>query len=91
VVNGCDDQGSIAFFASLKGTRRHTSAELELPDGARVAELKEKVARPFPRVGETWPTCCGGEPGLCLTATRRRTAVVALFPPVSGGETGRRY
>lgn len=81
---------NLLFFASLKERAGKARAELVLPDGARVAELKEQVARLYPRVGETLASL--------LVAVNQSYvfdgdpvpdgAVVALFPPVSGGGDG---
>ena len=78
------------FFATLKERAGTSRALLELPDGARVAELKEQVALVYPRVGETLAN-------LIVAVNQQYVfdgdpvpdgAVVALFPPVSGGGDG---
>lgn len=77
----------ILLFAHLKERAGQSKIELELPDGATVADLKQQIARAYPQV----------EPGLknVIVSVNQEFAFdsdllpagaeVALFPPVSGG------
>lgn len=77
----------LLFFATLKERAGQAHADLELPQGATVADLKARVAQLYP----------GVEPllGHALVSVNQTYAFdadllpdhaeVALFPPVSGG------
>jgi MoaE-MoaD fusion protein len=78
---------TVLFFATLKERAGAPRAELELEDGASVANLKAALAARFPALTPSLPTC--------LVSINRSFAFpeeqipagaeVALFPPVSGG------
>jgi molybdopterin synthase catalytic subunit len=78
---------TVLFFASLKERTGKARTSFELPEGARVADLKEKVVQAFPRVSESL--------GNLVVAVNREFAYdadllpdgaeVGIFPPVSGG------
>lgn len=77
----------VLFFASLKDRAGRGQAELDLPDGATVADLRARVAELYPAAGPLL--------GHALVAVNQeyafnddrvpQSAEVALFPPVSGG------
>lgn len=77
----------VLFFATLRDRAGVREATLDLPDGATVAALKERLAEAYPRIRESLPTT--------IVAVNREYAFdearledgdeVALFPPVSGG------
>lgn len=80
----------LLFFASLKERAGAPGAEMDLPDGARVADLKARLAQVYPRLSEALPT-------LIVAVNHQfvfdgdsipEGAEVALFPPVSGGAVG---
>jgi molybdopterin synthase catalytic subunit len=78
---------TILFFATLKELAGVRQAVIELPDEARVVDLKARVQQDFPALASSMPTT--------LTSVNREFAFdedevpdgaeVALFPPVSGG------
>jgi molybdopterin converting factor subunit 1 len=77
----------ILFFATLKDRAGRERLELELADGATVAELKARLSRDVPALTPNLPTA--------LVSRNKEFAFaedvlndgdeVALFPPVSGG------
>jgi molybdopterin converting factor subunit 1 len=78
---------TILFFAQARERAGRSRADLDLPDGARVADLPERLAREFPGVAPLLPTLALAVDGEVAPADRRLTAgaEVALLPPVSGG------
>lgn len=78
---------TVLFFASLKERTGKARTSFELPDGARVADLKAKVVEAYPRASESL--------GNLVVAVNREFAFdndvlpdgaeVGIFPPVSGG------
>lgn len=78
----------VLFFASLKDRAGQAKVDLELPDYATVADLKELVIQRFPAVAPLI--------GHALVSVNQNyaydrdlipeSAEVALFPPVSGGD-----
>jgi MoaE-MoaD fusion protein len=80
----------ILFFASLKERIGTASSELELPNDARVADLKTRTAEVFPSMA--------GVIQSALVSINQNFAFdedsltdgaeVAIFPPVSGGASG---
>lgn len=81
---------TVLFFASLKERVGITSTTLEIPQGARVADLKAILLERFPALA--------GASGSIIISVNREFAFdsdpvadgaeVGLFPPVSGGEGG---
>ena len=77
----------LLFFATLKERAGQAQAELDLPDGATVGDLKSLISERFPAVQPLL--------GHALIAVNQNyafeedilpeTAEVAIFPPVSGG------
>jgi molybdopterin synthase catalytic subunit len=79
----------LLFFATLKERAGLTQTELELPENATVADLKAELVRRFPALMPMM--------GHVLVSVNQNYAYnedpvppqaeVALFPPVSGGDT----
>jgi molybdopterin converting factor subunit 1 len=77
----------VLFFATLRERAGGRAFELEIPDGADVALLKETLVERFPNLASNR--------GTMLVAVNRDFAFddrlipagaeVAIFPPVSGG------
>lgn len=77
----------LLFFATFKEHAGRSQAELELPEGATVADLKSAVVQHYPALANLM--------GNALVAVNQNFAFnedlvpagaeVALFPPVSGG------
>ncbi|MEX1248808.1 MAG: molybdopterin converting factor subunit 1 [Anaerolineales bacterium] len=81
------NQIKILFFATLKDRAGTTKADLEIPDGTTVAELKELLFRRFPDLPKS-------KANLLVAVNKEyafdqdqipQGAEIALFPPVSGG------
>jgi molybdopterin synthase catalytic subunit len=80
----------VLFFATLRDAAGVRQAELELPDGASVGALKDRLADAYPGLGAAMATA--------LVSVNREFAFdedllpggaeVAVFPPVSGGDDG---
>jgi molybdopterin converting factor subunit 1 len=78
----------VLFFATLKDRAGVKEAQLEFPEEANVAELKERLKQEFPNLVEALDSA--------LVSVNREFAFdedsipaeaeVAIFPPVSGGE-----
>lgn len=77
----------VLFFATFRDRAGQLRAEVALPDGATVADLKERIRADFPALGELLDHA--------LIAVNQKYAFdedvlppdaeIALFPPVSGG------
>jgi molybdopterin converting factor subunit 1 len=77
----------LLFFATLRDRAGMKTAEMEVPAGTTVRQLKERLAQEYPALGPSLPSA--------LIAVNREYAAedlvlpadadVALFPPVSGG------
>lgn len=78
---------TVRLFATLKERAGTSQVTVELPEGATVSVLKEKLAEEIPALAQAL--------SLCLVAVNQEFAFaqtpldagdeVALFPPVSGG------
>lgn len=77
----------ILFFATLRDKAGAKRAELEIPDGISVGELKEKLFEKFPDLPKN-------KANLLVAINKEYAfdtekvpagAEIALFPPVSGG------
>ncbi len=78
---------TVRLFATLKDSAGANQVVVELPEGATVAALKEKLAAEIPALAQALSSC--------LVAVNQEFAFaqtplhagdeVALFPPVSGG------
>lgn len=78
---------SILFFATMKDLAGTKRAEVSLPDGSRISDLKTALVRQYPALEK-------GLPSAVVSLNREFAfdndlipdgAEVALFPPVSGG------
>jgi molybdopterin synthase catalytic subunit/molybdopterin converting factor small subunit len=74
-------------FASAGDALGATEMELELPDGSRVADLRERLDRDYPKMAPLWPRLAVAVDGrvVSLDAGLQDGVEVALLPPVSGG------
>lgn len=81
---------NLIFFAHLKEISGVHQIEVDLPDGANILDLKNRLLEVFPQFDKVLPTA--------IFAIDREFAFdedpvadgaeVAIFPPVSGGSTG---
>ena len=79
----------ILFFATLREGAGTKSAEIEIPDNAIVRRLKDQVAHDYPGLNQSM--------GTALVSINHEfafddapvpiNAEIALFPPVSGGDS----
>jgi len=78
---------SILFFAGLRDRAQTHRAELELPEGATVLDLKAAVVQKFPAVAPLLPNALisVNQQYAAETEGVPPGAEVAFFPPVSGG------
>jgi MoaE-MoaD fusion protein len=74
-------------FASAGDALGASEMALEMPDGSRVADLRERLDRDHPRLAPLWPRLAIAVDGRVVSADAPLTdgAEVALLPPVSGG------
>jgi MoaE-MoaD fusion protein len=74
-------------FASAGDALGATELELEVPDGSRVADLRVRLDREYPKLGPLWPRLALAVDGRIVSedAPLVDGAEVALLPPVSGG------
>lgn len=77
-------------FASAGDALGATELDLEMPEGSRVADLRERLDRDHPRLSPLWPRLAVAVDGRVVSADAPLTdgAEVALLPPVSGGSGG---
>jgi molybdopterin synthase catalytic subunit len=78
---------SLRLFAGLREAAGCREAEFELPDGARVDDLKAGIAARFPRVAPLLKTVVFAIDDEYIPAEERLHdgALVSAIPPVSGG------
>jgi MoaE-MoaD fusion protein len=81
-------QLTVKLFATLKDKARAGQVTVELPDGATVAALREKLAADFPALVQPLGSSVVSVNQEFASAETPLYAgdEVALFPPVSGGE-----
>ncbi len=74
-------------FASAGDALGTTETELEIPDGSRVADLRERLDRDHPGLIPLWPRMAIALNGRIASADAelKDGVEVALLPPVSGG------
>ena len=74
-------------FASAGDALGATELELEVPDGSRVADLRVRLDREYPKLGPLWPRLALAVDGRIVSGDAPLVdgAEVALLPPVSGG------
>lgn len=77
-------------FASAGDALGANELELELPDGSRVADLRVRLDRDYPKLAPLWPRLALAVDGRIVSADASLVdgAEVALLPPVSGGTDG---
>jgi molybdopterin converting factor subunit 1 len=83
----------LLFFATLRDRAGTRAAEIDVPVGTTVSELKDRIGQDYPNLKPYIETA--------LIAVNREYAQadvvlaegaeVALFPPVSGGQTPGRF
>lgn len=74
-------------FASAGDALGASELDLEIPDGSRMADLRERLDRDHPRLAPLWPRLAIAVDGRVVSPEAPLTdgAEVALLPPVSGG------
>jgi MoaE-MoaD fusion protein len=74
-------------FASAGDALGATEAEIELPDGSRVADLRARLDRDHPALAPLWPRLAIAVDGRISGSDEplQDGIEVALLPPVSGG------
>lgn len=77
-------------FASAGDALGASEMDLEMPDGSRVADLRQRLERDHPRLAPLWPRLAIAVDGRVVPPEAPLTdgAEVALLPPVSGGTSG---
>ena len=77
----------ILFFAQARDRAGHAETQIELPDGSRVADLKQRVRADHPALEPLWAHLAIAVDGRLAeeSVALRDGAEVALLPPVSGG------
>ena len=77
----------ILLFARAKDLAGTALLTLELPEGATVAVLRERLSEAYPRLAKFQARCAVAVGGELVSEETPLTenAEVALLPPVSGG------
>ena len=77
----------VLFFATLRDRAGMRQTELDLSEGATVADLKAHLVERYPTLAESMPTVLVAVDHEYAfdDAVISEGAEVALFPPVSGG------
>lgn len=77
-------------FASAGDALGASEMDLEMPDGSRVADLRDRLDRDYPRLAPLWPRLAVAVDGRVVRpeAPLAEGVEVALLPPVSGGSSG---
>jgi molybdopterin synthase catalytic subunit len=80
---------TVLFFATLKDKAGRDRLALDLPDGATVAALKNRLAADLPALAANLPTALASVNHEFAFAedVLKDGDEIALFPPVSGGTT----
>lgn len=78
---------TVLFFAQARERAGAASAQLELPDAARVSDALAALARAHPPLEALWPHLAVAVDGVLARGEMqlRDGAELALLPPVSGG------
>ncbi len=78
---------TVLFFAQARERAGRASGTLELPEGARVSDALESLAREHPGLAPLWPHLAVALDGRLVNAAAELHpgAELALLPPVSGG------
>jgi molybdopterin converting factor subunit 1 len=79
----------LLFFATLRERAGMKSAEIEIPDNATVRGLKDQVAHDYPGLNQSMETVLVSINHEYAFDDARVpiNAEIALFPPVSGGDS----
>jgi molybdopterin synthase catalytic subunit len=74
-------------FASAGEALGATETEIEMPEGSRVSDLRDRLDREHPKLGPLWPRLAVAVDGRIagLDEPLADGVEVALLPPVSGG------
>jgi molybdopterin synthase catalytic subunit len=74
-------------FASAGDALGATEMDIEMPEGSRVADLRDRLDAEHPKMRALWPRLAVAVDGRVVTPEEALTpgAEVALLPPVSGG------
>ncbi|HEV2847264.1 MAG TPA: MoaD/ThiS family protein, partial [Thermoanaerobaculia bacterium] len=74
-------------FASAGDALGTTETELEVPEGSRVSDLRERLDRDHPAIIPLWPRLAIAVDGRIVSpdTSLEEGCEVALLPPVSGG------
>lgn len=74
-------------FASAGDALGASEVELEMPDGSRVGDLRDRLDREHPGIVPLWPRLAVAVDGRVVSTEEplRDGVEVALLPPVSGG------
>ena len=77
----------VKLFAVAKELAGHDEVEVELPDGATVADVRHAIERSHPVLGRILPHALWAVDAAYATDATplSETSEVALIPPVSGG------
>lgn len=77
----------VLFFAQARERAGRASAEIELPEGSRLADALARLRTAHPGLDPLWPHLAVAVDGQIAAedAPLRGGAEVALLPPVSGG------
>lgn len=77
-------------FASAGDALGTTETDLEIPDGSRVSDLRERLDRDHPAIVPLWPRLAIAVDGRIVPPDTplKDGCEVALLPPVSGGSRG---
>ena len=78
----------VLFFASYRERTGLRELTLDLPEGARVRDLVNRLREDFPQVGELWDHAliAVDHKYAALEDVLQEGMEIAFFPPVSGGE-----
>jgi molybdopterin converting factor subunit 1 len=78
---------SVRLFARARDLADSDTLNVELPQGATVADLRRRVAATCPALREFLPRCAVavGDDFAADEVTISNDAEVAIIPPVSGG------
>lgn len=82
----------VRLFAGLHQLIGERELEMQLPDGATIAQLRDRLGERYPVVNALLPTlvCAIDEEYVEPSQTLHEGDHVALIPPVSGGAARRR-
>lgn len=77
-------------FASAGDALGTNEMEIEMPEGSRVADLRERLDAEHPKLQSLWPRLAVAVDGRVVTPDEPLSpgVEVALLPPVSGGSGG---